>query len=115
MGPDGDHQGGATVPLKRPANVEEIACVVAFAPSPHASYVTAQCGECQQLGAAPDLDDLIVTVSEPTSSGALRVRGVTDSGNLTDVHGAVLNNDVRGVRRFVDANHPDGAVWMVRA
>jgi hypothetical protein len=75
----------------------------------------ATCGECQQLGAAPDLDDLIVTVSEPTSSGALRVRGVTDSGNLTDVYGAVLNNDVRGVRRFVDANHPDGAVWMVRA
>jgi NAD(P)-dependent dehydrogenase (short-subunit alcohol dehydrogenase family) len=31
---------GAAVPLKRPASVEEIARVVAFAASPQASYIT---------------------------------------------------------------------------
>jgi NAD(P)-dependent dehydrogenase (short-subunit alcohol dehydrogenase family) len=40
MGHDGIAQGAATVPLKRPASVEEIARVVAFAASPGASYVT---------------------------------------------------------------------------
>jgi NAD(P)-dependent dehydrogenase (short-subunit alcohol dehydrogenase family) len=40
MGPDGIAQVGATVPLNRPATVEEIARVVAFAASPGASYVT---------------------------------------------------------------------------
>jgi NAD(P)-dependent dehydrogenase (short-subunit alcohol dehydrogenase family) len=40
MGPAGIAQVGATVPLNRPATVEEIARVVAFAASPHASYVT---------------------------------------------------------------------------
>jgi NAD(P)-dependent dehydrogenase (short-subunit alcohol dehydrogenase family) len=40
MGPEGIAQVGATVPLNRPATVEEIARVVAFAASPRASYVT---------------------------------------------------------------------------
>lgn len=40
MGPEGIAQVGATVPLNRPASVEEIARVVAFAASPRASYVT---------------------------------------------------------------------------
>jgi NAD(P)-dependent dehydrogenase (short-subunit alcohol dehydrogenase family) len=40
MGPDGIAQEASTVPLKRPATVEEIARVVAFAASPRASYVT---------------------------------------------------------------------------
>jgi NAD(P)-dependent dehydrogenase (short-subunit alcohol dehydrogenase family) len=40
MGSDGIAQVGATVPLNRPATVEEIAQVVAFAASPRASYVT---------------------------------------------------------------------------
>jgi NAD(P)-dependent dehydrogenase (short-subunit alcohol dehydrogenase family) len=40
MGPDGIAQVGSTVPLNRPAGVEEIARVVAFAASPEASYVT---------------------------------------------------------------------------
>jgi NAD(P)-dependent dehydrogenase (short-subunit alcohol dehydrogenase family) len=40
MGPDAIAQVGATVPLNRPATVEEIARVVAFAASPRASYVT---------------------------------------------------------------------------
>ena len=40
MGADGIAQVGATVPLNRPAKVEEIARVVAFAASPRASYVT---------------------------------------------------------------------------
>jgi NAD(P)-dependent dehydrogenase (short-subunit alcohol dehydrogenase family) len=37
MGPDGISQVGSTVPLNRPATVEEIARVVA---SPAASYMT---------------------------------------------------------------------------
>jgi NAD(P)-dependent dehydrogenase (short-subunit alcohol dehydrogenase family) len=40
MGSDGAGQVSATVPLKRPASVEEIARVVAFVASPRASYVT---------------------------------------------------------------------------
>jgi NAD(P)-dependent dehydrogenase (short-subunit alcohol dehydrogenase family) len=40
MGADALAQIGATVPLKRPATVDEIARVVAFAASPDASYVT---------------------------------------------------------------------------
>jgi NAD(P)-dependent dehydrogenase (short-subunit alcohol dehydrogenase family) len=40
MGSDGIAQIGSTVPLNRPASVEEIARVVAFAASPRASYVT---------------------------------------------------------------------------
>lgn len=40
MGTEGIAQVGATVPLNRPATVEEIARVVAFAASPRASYVT---------------------------------------------------------------------------
>jgi NAD(P)-dependent dehydrogenase (short-subunit alcohol dehydrogenase family) len=40
MGPDGIAQVGATVPLNRPASVEEIARVVAFAASSGASYLT---------------------------------------------------------------------------
>lgn len=40
MGPEGIAQVGSTVPLNRPAGVEEIARVVAFAASPRASYVT---------------------------------------------------------------------------
>jgi NAD(P)-dependent dehydrogenase (short-subunit alcohol dehydrogenase family) len=40
MGPDAIAQLGLTVPLNRPAAVEEIARVVAFAASPDASYVT---------------------------------------------------------------------------
>lgn len=40
FGPDGIAQSAATIPLKRPASVEEIARVVAFAASPDASYVT---------------------------------------------------------------------------
>ncbi|RKQ92668.1 short-subunit dehydrogenase [Solirubrobacter pauli] len=40
MGADGAGQVSATVPLKRPARVEEIARVVAFVASPRASYVT---------------------------------------------------------------------------
>lgn len=40
MGADGIAQEAATVPLKRPATVDEIARVVAFAASPRASYVT---------------------------------------------------------------------------
>jgi NAD(P)-dependent dehydrogenase (short-subunit alcohol dehydrogenase family) len=40
MGPEGIAQVGSTVPLNRPAAVEEIARVVAFAASPDASYVT---------------------------------------------------------------------------
>jgi NAD(P)-dependent dehydrogenase (short-subunit alcohol dehydrogenase family) len=40
MGADGIAQVSATVPLHRPADVEEIARVVAFAASPRASYVT---------------------------------------------------------------------------
>jgi NAD(P)-dependent dehydrogenase (short-subunit alcohol dehydrogenase family) len=40
MGPEGIAQVGASVPLNRPATVEEIARVVAFAASPRASYVT---------------------------------------------------------------------------
>jgi NAD(P)-dependent dehydrogenase (short-subunit alcohol dehydrogenase family) len=40
MGPDGIAQGGETVPLNRPASVDEIARVVAFTASPQASYVT---------------------------------------------------------------------------
>ena len=40
MGPDGIPQVAATVPLNRPAAVEEIARVVAFVASPAASYVT---------------------------------------------------------------------------
>jgi NAD(P)-dependent dehydrogenase (short-subunit alcohol dehydrogenase family) len=40
MGPDAIAQVGSTVPLNRPAAVEEIARVVAFAASPRASYVT---------------------------------------------------------------------------
>jgi NAD(P)-dependent dehydrogenase (short-subunit alcohol dehydrogenase family) len=35
---------GPPVPLKRPASAEEIACVVAFAASPEASYVGAIIG-----------------------------------------------------------------------
>ncbi len=40
MGRDGIAQVSATVPLNRPATVDEIARVVAFAASPRASYVT---------------------------------------------------------------------------
>ena len=40
MGPEGIAQVGATTPLNRPATVDEIARVVAFAASPRASYVT---------------------------------------------------------------------------
>jgi NAD(P)-dependent dehydrogenase (short-subunit alcohol dehydrogenase family) len=40
MGPDGIPQVASTVPLNRPATVEEIARVVAFIASPAASYVT---------------------------------------------------------------------------
>jgi NAD(P)-dependent dehydrogenase (short-subunit alcohol dehydrogenase family) len=40
MGADGIAEEAATVPLKRPATVDEIARVVAFAASPRASYVT---------------------------------------------------------------------------
>jgi len=40
MGPEGIAQVGASVPLNRPATVEEIARVVTFAASPPASYVT---------------------------------------------------------------------------
>lgn len=40
MGSEGIAQVGASVPLNRPAAVEEIARVVAFAASPRASYVT---------------------------------------------------------------------------
>lgn len=40
MGPEGIAQVGSTVPLNRPAGVEEIARVVAFAASPRASYMT---------------------------------------------------------------------------
>jgi NAD(P)-dependent dehydrogenase (short-subunit alcohol dehydrogenase family) len=40
MGPEGIAQVGATTPLNRPATPDEIARVVAFAASPHASYVT---------------------------------------------------------------------------
>jgi NAD(P)-dependent dehydrogenase (short-subunit alcohol dehydrogenase family) len=40
MGAEGIAQVGATVPLNRPATVEEIARVVVFAASPRASYVT---------------------------------------------------------------------------
>ena len=40
MGPEGIAGVASTVPLKRPASVEEIARVVAFAASPRASYVT---------------------------------------------------------------------------
>jgi NAD(P)-dependent dehydrogenase (short-subunit alcohol dehydrogenase family) len=40
MGPDGISHVGSTVPLNRPASVEEIAHVVVFAASPRASYVT---------------------------------------------------------------------------
>jgi NAD(P)-dependent dehydrogenase (short-subunit alcohol dehydrogenase family) len=40
MGPDAISAVGSTVPLNRPASVEEIAHVVAFAASPRASYVT---------------------------------------------------------------------------
>jgi len=40
MGPEAIAQVGASVPLNRPAAVEEIARVVAFAASPRASYVT---------------------------------------------------------------------------
>jgi NAD(P)-dependent dehydrogenase (short-subunit alcohol dehydrogenase family) len=40
LGPDGIGQQGAAVPLKRPASVEEVARVVAFAAAPQASYVT---------------------------------------------------------------------------
>jgi NAD(P)-dependent dehydrogenase (short-subunit alcohol dehydrogenase family) len=40
MGPEGIAHVGSTVPLNRPAAVEEIARVVAFAASPDASYVT---------------------------------------------------------------------------
>jgi NAD(P)-dependent dehydrogenase (short-subunit alcohol dehydrogenase family) len=40
MGPEGIAQVGSTVPLNRPATVEEVARVVAFAASPRASYVT---------------------------------------------------------------------------
>jgi NAD(P)-dependent dehydrogenase (short-subunit alcohol dehydrogenase family) len=40
MGPDGISQVGSTVPLNRPASVEEIAHVIVFAASPRASYVT---------------------------------------------------------------------------
>lgn len=40
MGPDGIPQVASTVPLDRPATVEEIARVVAFVASPAASYTT---------------------------------------------------------------------------
>jgi NAD(P)-dependent dehydrogenase (short-subunit alcohol dehydrogenase family) len=40
MGPDGIPEVASTVPLKRPATVEEIGRVVAFVASPAASYVT---------------------------------------------------------------------------
>lgn len=40
MGPDAIAEVGSTVPLNRPATVEEIARVVAFVASPRASYVT---------------------------------------------------------------------------
>jgi NAD(P)-dependent dehydrogenase (short-subunit alcohol dehydrogenase family) len=40
MGPDGIAWMGSTVPLNRPATVEEIARVVAFVASPRASYAT---------------------------------------------------------------------------
>jgi NAD(P)-dependent dehydrogenase (short-subunit alcohol dehydrogenase family) len=40
MGPDAIAEVGSTVPLNRPATVEEIAQVVAFVASPRASYVT---------------------------------------------------------------------------
>jgi NAD(P)-dependent dehydrogenase (short-subunit alcohol dehydrogenase family) len=40
MGADGIAQEAATVPLNRPATVDEIARVVAFVASPRASYVT---------------------------------------------------------------------------
>jgi NAD(P)-dependent dehydrogenase (short-subunit alcohol dehydrogenase family) len=40
MGPEGISEVGATVLLNRPASVDEIARVVAFAASPRASYVT---------------------------------------------------------------------------
>jgi NAD(P)-dependent dehydrogenase (short-subunit alcohol dehydrogenase family) len=40
MGPEGISAVGSTVPLNRPASVEEIAHVVVFAASPRASYVT---------------------------------------------------------------------------
>ena len=40
MGPDGIPQVASTVPLSRPATVEEIARIVAFVASPAASYAT---------------------------------------------------------------------------
>jgi NAD(P)-dependent dehydrogenase (short-subunit alcohol dehydrogenase family) len=40
MGLDAIAHVGSTVPLNRPATVEEIARVVAFVASPRASYVT---------------------------------------------------------------------------